>query len=87
MKVAKKSPAKRAVAYDRATLTLTGDVYRKIDALRGSQARSAWVQELVEREERRRARDQFAETLRAQYTEKVCRETLALNDQFPVHDR
>jgi predicted CopG family antitoxin len=87
MKVANKSPRKRAPAVNRATLTLSLDVYRKIDELRGTKARSAWVQELVEREERKRERDQFAEALRAQYTDEVCRQTLAVNDEFPVHEQ
>lgn len=63
------------------------EVYRKIDQLRGTKARSLWVQGLVEREERERARAGFAEALRGQYTAAVCRESLALNDDFPVHEQ
>ena len=87
MKVAKKSPNKRSASGHRATLTLSLEVYRKIDELRGAQPRSVWVQGLVEREERQRQRDQFAEALRAQYTDEVCRETLAVNDEFPVREQ
>jgi predicted CopG family antitoxin len=87
MKVARKSPKKRPEANLRATLTLSLDVYRKIDQLRGAEARSVWVQKLVEREERQRERDRFAEALREQYTKEVCHETLSVNDEFPVHEQ
>jgi hypothetical protein len=89
MKVAKKSPrSSRAESpRRRATLTLPGETYSKIDELRGSQSRSAWLQRLVEREEQRRERERFAQTLRQQYTAEVRRETLALNKQFPIHEK
>ena len=87
MRVAKKSPQKRSSSSTRATLTLSAEVYRKIDQLRGAQARSTWVQGLVEGEERKREREEFAKALRAQYTSEVCRETLSINDEFPVHER
>lgn len=86
MKVVKKSPEKRAAVARRATLTLSVETYRKIDALRGDAARSAWVQELIEREEERRERERLASTLREQYTDAVCRQTLAINDEFPIHE-
>jgi predicted DNA-binding antitoxin AbrB/MazE fold protein len=31
-------------------------------------------------------RERLAATLRGQYTDAVCRETLALNDEMPVHE-
>jgi predicted DNA-binding antitoxin AbrB/MazE fold protein len=31
-------------------------------------------------------RERLAATLREQYTDAVCRETLALNDETPVHE-
>lgn len=83
MKVAKKSPPS---APSRATLTLSRDMYRKIDELRGSEARSAWLKRLIEQEEQRRERERFAETLRQQYTEAVCRQTLLANEEFPIHE-
>lgn len=87
MKIAKKSPKRRpTVAPRRATLTLTAEAYQKIDALRGGASRSACVQRLVEQEEARRARGELAELLRQQYTPEVCRETLAVNDEFPIHE-
>lgn len=87
MKVAAKSPRKRRTASGRATLTLSAESYRKIDELRGDKARSVWVQDLIEGEERARARRLFAETLAEQYTPEVCRETLEVHDEFPVHEK
>ncbi len=87
MKVAKKSPRKLAATLRRATLTLSMETYRKIDTLRGDEPRSAWVQALVEREEARRERERFAAALREQYTTEVCRQTLAINDEYPIHEK
>jgi hypothetical protein len=88
MKVAKKSPRKRLVsALGRATLTLSAETYRKIDALREGMPRSVWVQQLIDLEEARLERQRFVETLREQYTEAVCRETLAINEEFPIHEK
>ncbi len=88
MKVAKKSPRRSPIPPQRrATLTLSGDTYRKIDQLRGEQPRSAWIQRLVEREEQHHERERLAQTLRDQYTPAVTRETLALNKEFPVHEK
>ncbi len=87
MKVAKTSPSRRPPATPaRATLTLSGEAYRKIDDLRGVQSRSAWVTQLVDREEARLDRERFAQTLSEHYTPKVCRETLAINEEFPIHE-
>ncbi len=87
MKVARKSPGKRRIIASRATLTLSADSYRKIDELRGEEARSTWVQGLIEQEEKTRERKKFAQALAEQYTSKVCRETLAVHDEFPVHEQ
>lgn len=87
MKVAEKSQKKRRAGSGRATLTLSAEIYRKIDQLRGDKARSVWVQNLIEREEQERARQQFAQSLAEQYTPKVCRETLAVHAEFPVHEQ
>ncbi len=62
------------------------ETYRKIDALRGDEPKATWVQRLIEREEARRERAQFAEQLRAEYTPRVCRETLATNEEFPIDE-
>jgi len=87
VKVAAKSSRKKAPAASaRATLTLTSETYAKIDRLRGAESRSAWVKDLIDREEARRERLGLAELLSAQYTAAVCRETLAVNAEFPVHE-
>jgi hypothetical protein len=87
MKVASKSPSQSpSPSQGRATLTLSGETYRKIDLLRGEQSRSAWIQSLVEREDERKEREQLALTLQQQYTPAVTAETLAVNDEFPVHE-
>ncbi len=88
MKVAKKSLNRSpSGSPPRATLTLARETYRKIDQLRGEHSRSAWIQRLIEREEERCARDRFAQKLRKQYTPDVSRETLALNKEFPIHEK
>lgn len=87
MKVAGKTLRKRpSAAPARATLTLSAECYAKIDRLRGDASRSAWVQELIDREEERRNREKFVALVLEQYTPAVCRQTLALNDAFPVHE-
>ncbi len=67
-------------------MTLSMEAYRKIDALRGNEPRATWVQRLIEREDARRERAQLAQQLREEYTPRVCRETLAINDAFPIHE-
>ena len=87
MKVAKRSPNKRRMAPpSRATLTLNMETYRNIDALRGDATRAAWIQSLVDGEKERRERETFIGNINAAYTPAVCRETLALNDEFPIHE-
>lgn len=86
LKVAKKSPRRAPKdAPARATLTLSRETYHKIEELRGDRPQSTWIQALVQREEQRLERERFAHSLREQYTPAVVRETLALNDAFPVH--
>jgi len=80
MKVAKKSPEKRS------TLTVTRATYDAIGGLAAGRPRSAVVDELVQREVRRRAREELARRLETEYTGAVCRETLRLNADLPVHD-
>ena len=88
MKVATTSPKKRRTAPPvRATLTLDIETYRKIDVLRGDATRSAWVQGLVEAEKVRQEREAFIERVRQQYTPEVCRETLRINDEYPIHEK
>lgn len=87
LKVAKKSPRRIPAKIGRATITLPRETYQKIDRMRGDAARSAWIDELVRREEERLERDRLAHALREEYTPAVVRETLALNDSFPVHEK
>jgi hypothetical protein len=87
MKVAKKSLRKRReAASNRATLTLSRETYRQIDELRGEASRASLVQRLIEAERERRERSALAELVRQQYTPDVCRQTLALNDELPIHE-
>lgn len=84
MKVAKKSPG---VSPSRATLTLSMETYGKIDQLRGKQSRSAWLQQVVANEEKRRERQELLERIKKEYTPEVIRETLRINDEYPIHER
>ncbi len=87
MKVARKTPSRRLKAtLQRATLTLSAETYRSIDQLRGNVSRSAWVGQLVEKEQARLERERFIEEVNRQYTPEICRQTLALNDEYPIHE-
>lgn len=88
MQVAKKSPRKLLRrASGRATLTLSAETYDKIDRLRGQDSRSAFIQRLVAQEEQRGQRERFVAQLRREYTAAVSRETLVLNQEFPIHEK
>ncbi len=84
MKVAKKSPD---TSSSRATLTLSMETYGKIDQLRGKQSRSAWLQQVVANEEKRREREELLERIKTEYIPEVIQETLRINDGFPLHER
>ncbi len=85
MKVATKSPARRGqIAATRATLTLSAEAYRSLDRLRGNLPRSTYLQQIIEREKRRREREDFIATANAMCTETFCRESLRLNESLPV---
>jgi hypothetical protein len=87
VKIAKKSPPKRLTGLrQRATLTLSAETYRKIENLRGSDSRAAWVQQLVEKEESRVEKVRLNERLRKEYTPEVSRQTLAINEELPIHE-
>ncbi|CAN5517512.1 hypothetical protein BH18VER2_BH18VER2_10710 [soil metagenome] len=45
------------------------------------------MQRLVEGEASRMERERLAERLREEYTVTVRRETLALNEAFPIHEK
>lgn len=84
MKVAKKSPT---VSPSRATLTLSTETYGKIDQLRGQQSRSAWLQQVVAKEEKRRAREELLQRINEEYTPEVIRQTLRVNNEYPIHEK
>lgn len=77
MKVAKKSLGSRQ------TITLPRSAFDILDALRGETPKSVFVQELIEREKRRREREAFCRRAVAAYTPEVQAETLKLNEATP----
>jgi hypothetical protein len=80
MKVVKKSPASRH------TLTLPARAMALLDEMRGKTPKSRYVERLLESEAEQRKRKIFYARAVAAYTPEVCRETLALNAEYPVHD-
>jgi hypothetical protein len=67
-------------------LTLPTGVFRQIDKLRGSSPRSVYLSRLLQEEERRHERKRFFAEVNAAYTPEVSRQTLRLNEEFPIHD-
>ena len=80
MKVAKKSPVRRR------TLTLPLAAFPILDRLRGETSRSAYVGGLLEREHDRVEQERFYAEVNAAYTAEVCKETLQVNEEFPIHE-
>jgi hypothetical protein len=80
MKVAKKSPQERR------TLTLPLAAFALLDRLRGGAPRSAYLERLLERENRRLEQERFHAEVNAAYTVEVCEETLRVNEVLPVHE-
>ena len=80
MKVAKKSPGRRR------TLTLPLAAFPILDRLRGETSRSAYVGGLLEREHDRVEEERFYAEVNAAYTAEVCKETLQVNEEFPIHE-
>ena len=88
MKVAKKFRKSRPKTSGamRATLTLPKEACGIIDELRGTLRRSAFVQQLVAREKKKRVeREAFIAAVNASYTPEVIAETLRVNAEFPIH--
>lgn len=81
MKVVKKSSDSRQ------TLTLPARAVELIDQMRGDAPKSRFVHELLEREARRREREEFYQRVAEAYTAEVCEETLSLNAEYPVHEQ
>ena len=82
MKVAKKSPKNI-----RRTLTLNKSSVRLIEKLRGDKPKSVFIGELIEAEARRRQQKEFYAAAAAAYTPKVAKETLKLNEEFPISEK
>jgi hypothetical protein len=78
MKVAQKSSASRQ------TLTITRSAFDILDRLRGETPKSIFIQNLIEKEKRRREREAFYQSVLAAYTPEVCLETLELNEAIPI---
>lgn len=83
-KVARKVSRKSSPA--RQTLTLSAEAYRQIETLRGTVARSAFVEELVDKERRLRERLEFIDRVNAECTPEFCRETLKIHAEFPIYE-
>ena len=77
MKVVKKSPSSRQ------TLTLTRKSFDILEVLRGDLPKSAFVQELIEKEKLHRDAEIFYREALAAYTPEVRLETLELNEATP----
>jgi hypothetical protein len=80
MKVAKKSPIRRR------TLTLPIAAFPLLDHLRGERSRSAYLEDLLEREHGRVEEERFQAEVNAAYTAEVCEETLRVNEDFPIDE-
>jgi len=81
MKVAEKSPASRR------TLTLNEQSLNLIEQMRQGKPKSVFVQSLLQAEAERRALGAFYTQAVAAYTPEVIAETIALNAQYPIHEK
>lgn len=79
MIVAKKSPSRRR------TLTLPPDAIDLLDELRGETPKSQYLEVLLKEAQAAREKEAFYARASAAYTPKICEETLALNNEFPIH--
>ncbi len=73
------------------TLRLPASVLQWIESVRGGTDRSEFVIRLLKQrmEQTRREseeRDRWLAQGRRQYTKEVCRQTLEINDEFPIHE-
>ena len=82
MRVAKKS-AKSL----RKTLTLNESSIRLVEELRGDKPKSVFISELLDAEARRREQKEFYAAAASAYTPEVAKETLKLNEQFPISEK
>lgn len=73
------------------SLHLSTPILQWIEQARGEMDRSAYItkllEQLVEQAQRDTAeRERWIAEGRKQYTADVCRQTLAINDEFPIHE-
>ncbi|MEP2776819.1 MAG: hypothetical protein ABJQ29_11535 [Luteolibacter sp.] len=82
MKVAKKSSENL-----RRTITLNESSVRLVEKLRGKKTKSAFIAELLDDEARRRQQKEFYTAAIAAYTPEVAKETLRLNEEYPISEK
>jgi hypothetical protein len=82
MKVAKKSSGNL-----RKTLTLNESSVMLVEELRDGKPKSVFIGELLDAESRRRQQKEFYAAATAAYTPEVAKETLRLNEQFPISEK
>ena len=80
-----------AVKEQSLTLRLPASVLQWIESVRGGTDRSEYIIQLLEQrmEQNRREskeRERWLAQGRRQYSEEVCRQTLQINDEFPIHE-
>jgi len=73
------------------SLRLPGSIFQWIERARGEMDASTYIaqliQERVEQAQQETAeREAWLAEGRRQYTEQVCRQTLQINEEFPIHE-
>ena len=73
------------------TLKLPASILQWIDSVRGEMDPSAYIVRLLEERRQRHQseaeeRQRWLDQGRNQYTEEVCRQTLQINEEFPIHE-
>ena len=73
------------------SLRLPGSIFQWLERARGEMDTSTYIAQLIQEriEQAQRETAERAEWLaegREQYTEEVCRQTLQINDEFPIHE-
>ena len=73
------------------TLQLPEDVFESIERARGEMDVSAYIAKLLQQQleqttDEAAAREEWLSKGRKQYTPEVCRQTIELNEEFPIHE-
>jgi hypothetical protein len=73
------------------TLSVPASVLRWIEKTRGGARSSEYIVQLLEQrmeqaKHEEAERESWLALGRRQYTEQVCRQTLEINDEFPIHE-